>query len=129
VKSPAFSSTFCWTFFLAFLLGLFLRVLLASPQRACLNSQDDHPIQKSDPTSQIGAPTMKRSRRIVLTLMGTAAVSAVSMGFVRRGHSSGPGRLSRGPCGPDGQLAGNCRITHGGFGTVPGRFHFHGGGG
>lgn len=27
---------------------------------------------------------MKRSRRVVLTLMGTAAVSAVSMGFVRR---------------------------------------------
>ena len=35
---------------------------------------------------------MKRSRRVVLTLMGTAAVSAVSMGFVRRvivGRSEG----------------------------------------
>jgi len=73
---------------------------------------------------------MKRSRRIVLTLMGTAAVSAVSMGFVRHGRHSGPGRLSRGPCGPDGQLADNCRVTDGGFGTVPGRFHdFYGGGG
>jgi hypothetical protein len=72
---------------------------------------------------------MKRSRRIVLTLMGTAAIGAVSMGFARRGHS-GPGRLSRGPCGPDGQLADNCRVTDGGFGTGAGRFHhFHGGGG
>jgi hypothetical protein len=71
---------------------------------------------------------MKRSRRIVLTLMGTAAVSAASMGFVRQGHAS-PRRLSRGPCGPDGQLADNCGVTYGGFGTVPGRFHHvHGGG-
>ena len=27
---------------------------------------------------------MKRSRRVVLTMMGTAAIGTVSMGFVRR---------------------------------------------
>ncbi len=65
---------------------------------------------------------MKRSRRVVLTLMGTAAVSAVSMGFVRRNA-----------CGPDqwpdayGRWPENCRIRYGGFGG--GGFHFHGHGG
>ena len=35
---------------------------------------------------------MKRSRRVVLTMMGTAAAGAVSMGFVPRG-GCGPGRV------------------------------------
>ena len=61
---------------------------------------------------------MKRSRRVVLTLMGTAAVSAVSMGFVRH------------DCGPDlrpdanGRWPANCRVRYGGFGG--GFFHAHG---
>jgi hypothetical protein len=64
---------------------------------------------------------MKRSRRVVLTLMGTAAVSAVSMGFVRRAD-----------CGPNGRpdanggWSGNCPVRYGGFGAAPLRFHAHG---
>jgi hypothetical protein len=65
---------------------------------------------------------MKRSRRVVLTLMGTAAVSAVSMGFVRR-TACGPG-LEAVP-GLDGRPY--CRAIYGGFGGA--RFHGHGHGG
>jgi hypothetical protein len=64
---------------------------------------------------------MKRSRRVVLTMMGTAAVGAVSMGMVRR-SDCGPG-LTPVP-GPDGTLY--CRAIYGGFGGVPHRFHGHG---
>jgi hypothetical protein len=35
---------------------------------------------------------MKRSRRVVLTMMGTAAIGAVSMGFVRPGDCGPYGR-------------------------------------
>ncbi len=64
---------------------------------------------------------MKRSRRVILTMMGTAAVSAVSMGLVRRND-----------CGPDqrpdayGRWPDNCRVRYGGFGVVPHHFHAHG---
>jgi len=69
---------------------------------------------------------MKRSRRIVLTMMGTAAVGAVSMGFVRR-RDCGPGLLSDVARGPDGRLIATCRgVAYGGFGGGPGRFHGHG---
>ena len=47
---------------------------------------------------------MKRSRRVVLTMMGTAAVGAVSMGFVRR-SDCGPGQISELRREPDGRLA------------------------
>jgi hypothetical protein len=63
---------------------------------------------------------MKRSRRVILTMMGTAAVGAVSMGFVRRSA-----------CGPDqrpdvnGRWPDNCGIRYGGFGGG-GFFHTHG---
>jgi len=53
---------------------------------------------------------MKRSRRVVLTMMGTAAVGAVSMGFARA-QPCGPG-LETVP-GPNGQP--DCRAIHGGF--------------
>jgi hypothetical protein len=53
---------------------------------------------------------MKRSRRIVLTMMGTAAIGTVSMGFARRND-----------CGP-----GFRGVAYGGFGGGPGRFHGHG---
>jgi hypothetical protein len=67
---------------------------------------------------------MKRSRRIVLTLMGSAAVSAVSMGLVRRPAGCGPG-LTAVP-GIDGQPF--CRpATYGGFGGALHNFHGHGG--
>jgi hypothetical protein len=63
---------------------------------------------------------MKRSRRVVLTLMGTAAIGAVSMGLVQR------------DCGPfgrpdaNGRWPENCRVRYGGFGGAPHRLHGHG---
>jgi hypothetical protein len=68
---------------------------------------------------------MKRSRRVVLTMMGTAAVGAVSMGFIPRG-GCGPGRVPVEAIGPDGRPIAFCRVTYGGFGGGPGRFHGHG---
>ena len=69
---------------------------------------------------------MKRSRRVVLTMMGTAAIGAVSMGFVRR-SDCGPGGVPIVTRGPDGRLIVACRgVAYGGFGGGPGRFHGHG---
>jgi hypothetical protein len=69
---------------------------------------------------------MKRSRRVVLTMMGTAAVGAVSMGFVPRGDCGPYGRP-----GPDGRWPEHCRIRYGGFGgggfRAQGHGHGHGG--
>jgi hypothetical protein len=65
---------------------------------------------------------MKRSRRVVLTMMGTAAVGAVSMGFVGK-RDCGPG-LTAVP-GPNGRPY--CRPLSGGFGGTPFRLHGHGG--
>jgi hypothetical protein len=65
---------------------------------------------------------MKRSRRVVLTLMGSAAVSAVSMGFTRQERPCGSG-LEAVP-GIDGQPY--CRPSHGGFGGTLHRMHGHG---
>jgi hypothetical protein len=71
---------------------------------------------------------MKRSRRVILTMMGSAAAGAVSMGFVPRA-TCGPG-LSEVP-GPNGRPY--CRPLSGGFGRTPfrlhGHDHAHGGGG
>jgi hypothetical protein len=65
---------------------------------------------------------MKRSRRVVLTMMGTAAVGAVSMGFVRR-SDCGPGLMT--VPGPNGLPY--CRpVYYGGFGGAPHRLHGHG---
>ena len=64
---------------------------------------------------------MKRSRRVLLTLMGTAAVGAVSMGFVKRERSCGSG-LEAVP-GIDGMPY--CRPSYGGFGGT--LHHMHGG--
>lgn len=64
---------------------------------------------------------MKRSRRVVLTLMGGAAIGAVSMGFApRRGCRPGNEAVP----GADGRL--HCRAVHGGFGGTLHRFHGHG---
>ena len=70
---------------------------------------------------------MKRSRRVVLTMMGTAAIGTVSMGFARR-SDCGPETVSRPARGSDGRLVENCRVTYGGFGGAPRRFDFHAGG-
>jgi hypothetical protein len=75
-----------------------------------------------------GGRTMKRSRRVVLTTMGAAAIGAVSMGFVRRG-GCGPGLVSELARGPDGRRIESCRVTYGGFGGAPRRFHGHAHGG
>jgi hypothetical protein len=63
---------------------------------------------------------MKRSRRIVLTMMGSAAVGAVSMGFVRR-TDCGPGLTA--VQGPNGRPY--CRPLSSGFGGTPYRLHGH----
>lgn len=66
---------------------------------------------------------MKRSRRVLLTMMGSAAVGAVSMGMVRRPYDCGPGMTA--VPGIDGRPY--CRPTYGGFGGTLHRFHGHGG--
>jgi hypothetical protein len=75
-----------------------------------------------------GTLPMKRSRRVVLTMMGSAAVGAVSMGFVPQ-NACGPG--SEAIPGPNNQPW--CRPIHGGFGgtlhRVHGHAHGHGHGG
>jgi hypothetical protein len=64
---------------------------------------------------------MKRSRRVVLTMMGTAAAGAVSMGFVQPNHC-GPGfALEPGPNDKP-----FCRAIHGGFGGTLHHVHGHG---
>jgi hypothetical protein len=63
---------------------------------------------------------MKRSRRVVLTMMGSAVVGAVSAGFVPR-TGCGPG-LSAEP-GPDGRPY--CRPLSRGFGGTSYRLHGH----
>lgn len=68
---------------------------------------------------------MKRSRRVVLTLMGSAAAGAVSMGLVPRtdcgpGNSAVPGPGGKPYCRP---------AATGGFGGAPHRFHGSGHGG
>jgi hypothetical protein len=72
---------------------------------------------------QNGMPTMKRSRRVVLTMMGSAAAGVVSMGLVPR-VDCGPGNTVL--PGPDGKPY--CRPAYyGGFGGT--RFHGYGHGG
>ncbi len=68
---------------------------------------------------------MKRSRRVVLTMMGSAAIGTASMGFVRR-SDCGPGRVSHLVRDPDGRIMEYCSVTYGGFGGTPHRFHGHG---
>jgi hypothetical protein len=78
---------------------------------------------------------MKRSRRVVLTMMGGAAVGTVSMGFVP-GIYCPPGYVPIVVPGPDGYPVPTCGttygVTYGGFGGGPyyhGRGGFRGGGG
>jgi len=66
---------------------------------------------------------MKRSRRVILTMMGSAAVGAVSMGLVPR--DCGPGGLPVLTRDPDGRRREYCRASYGGFGGAPFRFHGH----
>jgi hypothetical protein len=63
---------------------------------------------------------MKRSRRVVLTMMGSAAVGAASMGFVPYGDC-GPGRVAVRTT--DGRIV--CYASYGGFGHTFHHFHHH----
>src|ERR1700743_1151106 len=72
------------------------------------------------------AAIMKRSRRVVLTMMGTAAVGAVSMGFAPR-HGCGPGESA--VAGGDGRLYCRGATWYGGFGGTLHHVHRHGLGG
>jgi len=65
---------------------------------------------------------VKRSRRVVLTLMGTAALSAVSKAVEARPFDCGPGMTAI--PGPDGRPY--CRPISGGFGGSFHHFHGHG---
>jgi hypothetical protein len=67
------------------------------------------------------SPFMKRSRRVVLTLMGSAALGAVAEGLQARPLYCGPG-LTAVP-GPDGRPY--CRATYQGFGGTLRHFHGH----
>jgi hypothetical protein len=74
---------------------------------------------------------MKRSRRVVLTLMGSATLAAISKGVEARPMDCGPGLITE--PGPEGRSY--CRpnsATYGGFGGTLHRFHVqghaHGGG-
>ncbi|MDB5604585.1 MAG: hypothetical protein JWP25_1485 [Bradyrhizobium sp.] len=79
---------------------------------------------KIHPRIQFEGRNMKRSRRVVLTMMGTAAIGAVSTGFVRR-SDCGPGSTSQLIRDQDGRLIESCRVSYGGFGGAPHRFHGH----
>jgi hypothetical protein len=62
---------------------------------------------------------MKRSRRVVLTLMGSAALGAVAGRLEARPLYCGPGMVA--VPGPDGRPY--CRATYGGFGGTLHRMH------
>jgi len=69
---------------------------------------------------------MKRSRRVVLTIMGTGTIGAVSTGFVER-RDCGPGFLREVTRGLDGRPVAICQgVAYGGFGRWPYQFHGHG---
>jgi hypothetical protein len=69
---------------------------------------------------------MKRSRRVVLTMMGSGAIGAISMGFVER-RDCGPGLVREVMMGPDGRPVARCQgVAYGGFGRFPHQFHGHG---
>jgi len=65
---------------------------------------------------------MKRSRRVVLTMMGSAAISAVSTGLAQARQCRPGFTVIPGPNGKP-----YCRAIHGGFGGTLHHFHGHGG--
>jgi hypothetical protein len=67
---------------------------------------------------------MKRSRRVVLKMMGSAAAGVTSMGFVPHGDC-GVGRVAVRT--EDGRIV--CYATYRGFGHTFHHFHHHGHGG
>jgi hypothetical protein len=92
-----------------------------SPRFACLIGAELAKIVHATTISIAKGLPMKRSRRVVLTLMGSAAVGAVSMGFVPR-RGCGPGEEAIPGVGGEPY----CRPVYGGFGGT--LHHFHGDG-
>jgi hypothetical protein len=79
--------------------------------------------------TSLGDIIVKRSRRVILTMMGSGAIGAISMGFVRQ-PDCGPGLVREVVDGLDGRPVVTCRAAaYGGFGYFPGRFHGHARGG
>jgi hypothetical protein len=70
-----------------------------------------------------GDRIMKRSRRVVLTMMGTTAIGAVTTGFAPR-HSCAPGESA--VPGVDGRLYCRGAAWYGGFGGTLHHVHGHG---
>ena len=69
---------------------------------------------------------MKRSRRVILTMMGSGTIGAISMGFVK-GRDCGRGLVREVVSDLDGRPIATCRpATYGGFGGGPHHFHGHG---
>jgi len=76
------------------------------------------------------ARTMKRSRRVILTMMGSGTIGAISAGFVER-RDCGPGFLREVVGDLNGRPVATCQpAAYGGFGRWPHHFHghVHGGG-
>jgi hypothetical protein len=73
---------------------------------------------------------MKRSRRVVLTMMGSATIGTISMGFVGRPRDCGPGLVREVVSGLDGRPTVTCHgAAYGRFGHFPHSFHGHAHGG
>jgi hypothetical protein len=70
---------------------------------------------------------MKRSRRVILTMMGSGTVAAISMGFVKR-RDCGPGFVREVVSDLNGRPIATCQVVpaYGGFGRFPHHFHGHG---
>jgi hypothetical protein len=69
---------------------------------------------------------MKRSRRVILTMMGSGTIGAISMGFVKR-RDCGPGFVREVVSDLNERPVATCRpAAYGGFGRWPHHFHGHG---
>jgi hypothetical protein len=69
---------------------------------------------------------MKRSRRVILTMMGSGTIGAISTGFVER-RDCGPGFLREETRDFNGRPIVTCQaVAYGGFGGGPHGFHGHG---
>lgn len=72
---------------------------------------------------------MKRSRRVILTMIGSSTIGAVSAGFIER-HDCGGGFDRDMVRGLDGRPYVTCQgVVYGGFGRGPFHGHGHHGGG
>ena len=69
---------------------------------------------------------MKRSRRVILTMMGSGTIGVISAGFVGR-RDCGPGFLREAASDLNGRQIVTCQpAAYGGFGGWPRHFHGHG---